>query len=109
MHSTRQEGWLIATMEDYPRGSKTKDSPFNQYEIRHLIEKIIKIIVIESFMYGAFILFDPGFLDSLVVYFSLIIVASIIVVTIFHVRDVKEDQKDRVTSVLDQTDYAGEY
>nr|MDO8118537.1 hypothetical protein [Candidatus Sigynarchaeota archaeon] len=66
-------------MENEHRIAKKKDSAFFRYEIKSLVEKIIKIIIIQSFIYGIFILIDPGFLNSLIVYFSLILFLSIII------------------------------
>lgn len=75
--------------------------------IKGLIEKLVAITVIQFIIAGAFILVEPGFFDSIWLYFGIILTVACVLASWLHIKHIKEDIKLASTSVLDETDYAG--
>nr|MDO8110793.1 hypothetical protein [Candidatus Sigynarchaeota archaeon] len=83
----------------------TKKITIKDLEIKVLIQKIITILVLQVIIYGIFIWFDPGFLDSLIVYFTLVAIGSSVLIAWVHVHNIMEEYKVQTKQVIDQTDW----
>ncbi len=77
-------------------------------EPKILIQKIVGILAIQGVIFWIFTLVDPGFTDSLMIYFWFVAVGSMVVVAWVHIHNVREETRVKRVGVLDQTDYAGD-
>jgi len=76
-------------------------------EPKILAQKIVGIFAIQLVIFWVFTLVDPGFTDSLIIYFWFVAVGSMIIIAWVHIRNVKQEVRGKKVAVLDQTDYAG--
>jgi hypothetical protein len=76
-------------------------------DIKILIQKIVGILVIQFGIYWIFTLVDPGFTDSLMIYFWFVAIGSMVLVTWAHIHNAMEEARNIKASVIDQADYAG--
>jgi hypothetical protein len=77
-------------------------------EPKILIQKIVGILVIQGIIFWIFTLVDPGFTDSLMIYFWFVAAGSMVFVAWVHIHNGMEEARVRKAGVLDQTDYAGD-
>jgi hypothetical protein len=80
---------------------------FAEIDIKILLQKIVGILVIQAAIFWIFTLVDPGFTDSLMIYFWFVAIGSMVIVAWMHVHNGMEEIRNKKASVLDQTDYAG--
>jgi hypothetical protein len=64
---------------------------FKDLDFKILLQKVVTILVIQAAIYGVFIIVDPGFLDSLIMYFTVVAIFSVVLVVWVHVRNVMEE------------------
>ena len=82
--------------------------PLKALRLKVWIQKIITVLVVQGIVYGIFLIIDPGFLDSLMIYFIFVAIGSIIAVSVAHIRSEIKQEKQVSRSFLDEPDYAGE-
>ncbi|MBN2153278.1 MAG: hypothetical protein JW839_17630 [Candidatus Lokiarchaeota archaeon] len=73
-----------------------------------LVQKVVAILVIQGIIYWIFTLVDPGFTESLMIYFWFVAGGSMVIIAWVHVHNALEDARLKSAGVLDQTDYAGD-
>ncbi|HME52766.1 MAG TPA: hypothetical protein VKM55_11150 [Candidatus Lokiarchaeia archaeon] len=75
-------------------------------DIKILVQKIITIIILQFGIYGLFIIIDPGFYDSLRIYFIIVLIGTSALVGWSHVHNVMDELRaEPKKAVLDQTDW----
>lgn len=77
------------------------------FNVKVLIQKMATMAVVQGIIYGIFLLVDPGFIDSLVGYFILVVVISLSAVAVVHLRNEIRDARPAARSVLDEPDFTG--
>ncbi len=87
--------------------TKSAKLSLKDIEPKILLQKIIGILVIQIIIFWVFTLIDPGFTDSLIIYFWFVAIGSMVIVAWVHIRNVKQEVRGKKVGVLDQTDYAG--
>lgn len=94
--------------------NRRKKLSFKDLDIKILIQKIIAIVVIQFAIYGIFIIIDPGFYDSLQIYFIFVVIGSSVLVGWVHIHNTLKDVRTQDTDtqpenkVLEQTDWTPE-
>ncbi len=88
--------------------TKSAKLSLKDIEPKILIQKIVGILVIQGVIFWIFTLVDPGFTDSLIIYFWCVATGSMVVIAWVHIRNVKAEAGVKKVAVLDQTDYAGD-
>ncbi|NMC07482.1 MAG: hypothetical protein GYA24_19870 [Candidatus Lokiarchaeota archaeon] len=80
---------------------------FKDVDIKILLQKIVGILVIQFGIYWIFTIVDPGFTRSLVMYFWLVAIGSMVLVAWVHVHNAMDEARKKNTRLVDQPDYAG--
>ncbi|MEX2681869.1 MAG: hypothetical protein Q6373_009720 [Candidatus Sigynarchaeota archaeon] len=73
-----------------------------------LAQKIVGMLVIQGFIFWIFTIIDPGFTDSLMMYFWFVAIGSVVVISWVHIHNNLEEARKKKAGVLGQTDYAGD-
>nr|MDO8085490.1 hypothetical protein [Candidatus Sigynarchaeum springense] len=81
---------------------------FKDIDPKILVQKIVGMVVIQYIIYFIFTLVDPGFTESLIIYFWFVAIGSVIAIAWVHIHNSLADVRVKKAGVLDQTDYAGD-
>jgi len=63
------------------------------YDVKGMIEKDIMILVVQLIIFGLFIVVDPGFYHSLLMYFTIVAIVSVVLISWVHIHSTQVEFK----------------